>query len=264
MPETLGPARVVEQESSVADGLRLVHKQYASDLRMGRHAHEEWRFCLALKGSYTDSWRRGQRTRTPRQVSLHPAGEVHTTQFHTRATCFHVEFTRRWRERLLGDEGMSAEPHEFLAGRIPLLVEQIYSEFHNFEVCSSLVIEGLACELIGWTRRGLATETHAGAEWLFQARDYLHDQFREPIGLADVALAVQVHPTQLAREFKRRFHCSVGEYVRRLRVDFVCRHLPGKTPLADLALQAGFADQSHLTRVFKRITGRTPRQFGTR
>ena len=48
MPETLGPARVVEQESSVADGLRLVHKQYASDLRMGRHAHEEWRFCLAL------------------------------------------------------------------------------------------------------------------------------------------------------------------------------------------------------------------------
>lgn len=251
---------LVYRAATVADGLGLMQKRYPARLRMGRHAHDEWRFCLALRGSYTDSWRRGTRTRTPWQLSLHPAGEVHTTVFHSSATCFHIELARHWRERLLGDFGITNEPHEFLAGRLPLLAGQLYDEFRHADVCSPLILEGLACELIGWTARALRRDG-SGPPWVYKARDLLHDRFREPLRLQQVADELGIHPVHLARSFRREFGCTIGEYVRRIRVEFVSRQLRTDAKLTDLAFEAGFSDQSHLTRVFKRLTGLTPKQY---
>jgi AraC family transcriptional regulator len=251
---------VVAVEAGLTDGLRLIHRKYAAGSSMGRHSHDEWRFCLALSGSYTDSWRRGYRTREARHLSLHPAGEVHTSVFHTSTTCFHIEFARLWRQRLLADHGIPPEPQEFLIGRAPLLASQLYEEFRHRDRCSSLVVEGLAYELIGWSARELQRAS-SRARWLIAARELVHDQFNVTLSLAQIAEAVGVHPVHLAREFKREFGSTVGNYVRQLRVDFVSRRLSSDVALSDLALQAGFADQSHLTRVFKRLTGRTPREL---
>lgn len=272
--------------ASAPDGLRLFHKRYPAGMTMGRHAHEEWRFCLAVGGTYTDSWRRGQRTRTPGQLSLHPAGEVHTSVFHEPTICFHIELTGVWRERLLGDAGIAPEPQEFLGGRVPLIAEQIARESRHRDACSPLVLEGLACELIGWAARAsrsaagsasvaasasvsdsMPSTTRGGPAWIDELRDLLHDRFAEPIALRELAATVGVHPVHLARAFKRQFGCTIGEYVRRLRVEFVSRQLRvvgPATSLADLAAQAGFADQSHLTRVFKRLMGATPRDYRAR
>jgi AraC family transcriptional regulator len=252
-------ADVLVGEAGLTDGLRLIHRTYQAESRMGRHSHDEWRFCLALSGSYTDSWRGGYRTREARQLSLHPAGEVHTSVFHAPTTCFHIEFSRAWRQRLLGDRGISPEPQEFLVGRAPLLAGQLYDEFLEKDRCSALVVEGLAYELIGWSARESELASRR-ARWLTEARELVHDRFNATLTLAQIADAVGVHPVHLAREFRREFGSTVGDYIRRLRVDFVSRRL-SEAPLSDLALQAGFADQSHLTRVFKRLTGRTPRQL---
>lgn len=54
----------------------------------------------------------------------------------------------------------------------------------------------------------------------------------------------------------------LGEYVRRLRVDFACRELSNsRKPLAEIATTAGFCDQAHLSRTLKRFTGMTPVEF---
>jgi AraC family transcriptional regulator len=255
----MGATDRVLRDRTIADGLHLVHKTYPKGLRMGRHAHDEWRFCLALEGSYTDSWRRGYRTRSSWHLSLHPAGEIHTSVFHAASACFHIEFLGGWQDRLLGDAGIAPEPQEFLTGPVPLLAAQLFRASDDRDACSSLVIQGLACELIGWAGRELQMETRVPS-WLHHARDLLHDRFSESLCLHDIATIAGVHPVHLAREFRRHFGCTVGDYVRRLRVEYVSQRLSAETPLADLALQAGFSDQSHLSRVFKQVTGRTPRQ----
>jgi AraC-like DNA-binding protein len=178
---------------------------------------------------------------------------MHTSVFHTSTTCFHIEFTRHWRTRLLDDTGIAPEPQELLSGRVPVLAGQLYQEFRRSDVCSPLVLEGLACELIGWTARGLKHEARRPS-WVYQARDLLHDRFNETLRLTDVAEVTDVHPVHLAREFKREFGLTVGEYARQLRVEYVGRQLSTNVTLADLALQAGFSDQSHLTRVFALTT----------
>ena len=98
--------------------------------------------------------------------------------------------------------------------------------------------------------------------WLWRAQELLHARFSETVRLADVAREVAVHPAHLARVFKGQFGISVGSYVRRLRLDWAAVELErSDTSLAGVALTAGFADQSHFTRAFKRQLGITPSAF---
>jgi AraC-like DNA-binding protein len=89
----------------------------------------------------------------------------------------------------------------------------------------------------------------------------LHDRFRERLSVASIARTVAIHPVHLSRQFKQAFGQTIGEYVRRLRVEHVCRRLATEEDLPTLALEAGFSDQSHLTRIFKRVIGTTPARF---
>jgi AraC family transcriptional regulator len=71
-----------------------------------------------------------------------------------------------------------------------------------------------------------------------------------------------VHPAHLSRAFHRRFGSPVLAYVRRARVRAAADLLRRSSlALADVAAAAGFADQSHLTRVFKQATGVTPGRY---
>jgi AraC family transcriptional regulator len=93
-------------------------------------------------------------------------------------------------------------------------------------------------------------------------RELLRDRFSENLSLAEVAAAVNISADHLARSFRRCHGCTMGEYVRRLRVDFACRRLAAsEVPLVELALDAGFTDQSHFTKTFKRHMGVTPAVF---
>ena len=60
----------------------------------------------------------------------------------------------------------------------------------------------------------------------------------------------------------RRYGCTVGEYVRRLRIEFACRELSdSEKPLAFIAQNAGFFDQSHFSKTFKLLTGQSPAAY---
>jgi len=82
------------------------------------------------------------------------------------------------------------------------------------------------------------------------------------IGLGELAEIVGVHPTYLGRAFRAHYGLSVGEYGRRLRLAWAAAELArGEKPLAEIATSAGFADQSHFTRVFRRHIGTTPARY---
>lgn len=93
----------------------------------------------------------------------------------------------------------------------------------------------------------------------------LRSEYRGSLRISHVAAEVGTHPTHLSRVFRDRMGLPIGDYVHRLRVRYAGEALarPGAR-LADVAASAGFADQSHLTRVFKRVTGVTPAAFRKR
>jgi len=118
-------------------------------------------------------------------------------------------------------------------------------------------------ELMGETSRaGAMIEVNHRPRWLEQAKELLHERYAEPLKLTDIAREVSVHPVHLAQIFHKSYRCTVGDYVRRLRVERACHELANtELPLADIALAAGFCDQSHFTRIFKRLIGIAPSQY---
>ena len=110
---------------------------------------------------------------------------------------------------------------------------------------------------------------HAYARGLFEPHQrldrcvaHLDAHLMEVHRLAGVARIAGVHPMYLAKLFRRRFGCSMGEYLRRRRVAWACEQLARKGgTITDIALNAGFADHAHFTRTFVRVTGCTPRWY---
>jgi AraC family transcriptional regulator len=98
--------------------------------------------------------------------------------------------------------------------------------------------------------------------WLKQATEIVESRFLERLSLAEIASEVGVHRVHLSREFHKYNRCTVGEMIRRRRVQYASQLLANsRTSLAEIALVCGFSDQSHLSLLFKRYMGMTPSRF---
>lgn len=97
-----------------------------------------------------------------------------------------------------------------------------------------------------------------------QALSFIHANYGRDISLTDVAAAAHLSPYHLTRLFKKATGVSPHRYLVRVRVDSARALLSagaGERSLAEIAAAVGFADQSHLTRHFKRMLGVTPKQL---
>ena len=126
---------------------------------------------------------------------------------------------------------------------------------------SPLVAEGSALAMLARAARLYRSRLHRdhAPRWLTSAIDYLHAHHLERIDLGALARDIGVHPSRLAHEFRTRLGTSPGEYVRRLRLEWAAQQLrDGESSVAEVALRAGFYDQSHFSRMFRRHYGIAP------
>jgi AraC family transcriptional regulator len=129
---------------------------------------------------------------------------------------------------------------------------------------SALAIEGLVLEILAEAIRGKTSSTaeKKSPRWFCEVREFLHANFSESMQLEDLVRIADVHPVHLARVFRHQTGCTVGEYVRRLRLEFACGRVSSSNEsLCEIALAAGFTDQSHFTRAFKNRFGITPGEY---
>ena len=94
-----------------------------------------------------------------------------------------------------------------------------------------------------------------------RVRDYLSDNFAADIGLDELAATAGLSRAHMIRAFRKAFHITPHAYLTDVRVRQARRLLTLGKPLADVALDCGFADQAHLTRHFKARVGVTPGRF---
>jgi AraC family transcriptional regulator len=97
---------------------------------------------------------------------------------------------------------------------------------------------------------------------LKHAEELIRARHAEPLTLREIAAATNRHPVHVAREFRRHHGCTIGDYIRRLRIDSACHRLVGTDdPLVMIALACGFAGQAHFSSAFKRAKGMSPLQY---
>jgi AraC family transcriptional regulator len=246
--------------------LTLADVVYPAGVHLERHSHERAYFCLIRRGSYVETYGRRTRVCKPMTLAFHPPGEPHAETF---AGCpvasFNVEIGTEWLDRANELAGLLDQPAEFQGGEVAALGLRLFTEFRREDSDSALSMESFAMEILGAAARLNVTAGDAAQpRWLVNARELLDARFREPLTLRTIAQEARVHPVYFAAAFRRFQRCSVGEYLRRRRLEYARRKLADpELPLAEIALDAGFSDQSHLTRTFKRFTGKTPGEYRT-
>lgn len=244
-------------------GFTLTEREYAPDLVLPEHSHQEPDLCFVLAGSFTEVTGKQARRCRPRSVLFHPAGEAHSDHFHTSVRCFSLQFgTCGMDETPRSQPSVSNTSVNSPGGRLSQLAARLYREFSMPDPVSRTMIEGLALQMMAETFRQTTAPTHAAPLWLEEAKAILHEQFSDRPSLMNLATSVGVHPVHLAREFRRFYGCTITAYVLQRRLDFACQEmLNSRASLINIALAAGFFDQSHFARTFKAQMGMSPNQY---
>jgi AraC family transcriptional regulator len=159
-------------------------------------------------------------------------------------------------------ERVTYRQHAGIAG----MAAKLARELSMADDVAPLAIEAMALEmLVGAARAEREIGEKAAPPWLGRAQEFVHQHRFDRLTISAIAKVADVHPAHLARAFRRQLGSSVAGYVRRLRLEWAAHQLDtGELPICDLALQAGFADQSHFTRAFKRYAGMTPGAYRMR
>jgi len=252
-----------KSRSFEACGFRLTESVYAPGLKLPRHSHELAKFCFVISGDYVEASGGRAFKRRPLSLIFHPPDTTHSEAHNAPGSHFLVEVDARWLSYAREYHASLDRPVEFSDG-VPIhAVMQLYNEFRYSDTVSPLAIQGLAFELLAETsRRSLNERLQYPPRWLGQVTEKLRERFQENISLDELARDAGIHAVHLARVFRKFNRCTVGEYVRRLRVEYASRQLStSDAPLSEVASAAGFADQSHFSRVFKRHMGMLPTQF---
>lgn len=227
-----------------------------------KHSHEHAHVGFILSGGFTEKFERKALECKPLSVSYLSPGLTHTDDFRHGVHCLVFEIAPRRLERVRQLLTLK-EPIFVHGGQAAWLTMRLYHEARRTDEASSLAVEGLALEILAELSRQQAKVSEVKPpRWLQQARDVLHAQFPETLTHDGVAKLVGVHPVHLATVFRRHFACTIGEYVRRLRIEFASQRIAAADDsLCEVGLAAGFSDQSHFSKVFKQQTGMTPGQF---
>lgn len=239
----LGPAALIE----------TLHRPRATT---GRHTHGGPRLCLIVSGWYREMLGESEEERGYGSLLFYPPHLCHDDHFaSTGARCLNISLpvaavSETWLRR--GEVVRCGVQAVELAYRI-------YDGLRK-GVASSDLTRHIASLL-----SLLAEDSRVSSQWpdpVLQARRLVTECADSGIALSAVAESVAMDRFALARSFRTRFGCSVGEFRHRVLARRA-RHalLSTEAPLATIAHRIGFADQSHFTRVFKRYTGLPPGRY---
>jgi AraC-like DNA-binding protein len=239
-----------------------------------RHWHDEFQFCFIEAGSGELNYR-GTSYPTPSDslFLVHP-GEVHSNRPFSRAGC-------SYRTIFVSPNTVSRAATQ-IAGRrrdVPFFPTTVVYDRDTHEMflrvhqafenpASRLERESLLMDLL-IRLISLYSEERSledGAEGredtaIARVRDYLIEHYWKNVSLAELSNLASLSPYHLSRVFSSRVGLPPHAFQTQVRVNRAKLLLDVGSPISRAATETGFADQSHLTRHFKRVTGITPGQY---
>lgn len=223
------------------------------------HAHENAHLSFLLNGGCLERKKEPYGI-LPGMITYYSAGEFHQV-------CSVAGPTRRVNIELtpffFREHGLADQMIRGAINRNPdikfLMVKMCHELLLN-DGFSPTSIEMLLLELL--LRAKKQTSRHIQPGWVKVIYEYLNEAFTDKVTLQDLSLIAGVGPVTVSRYFPAYFGCTLGEYIRKLRIQKALGML--KSPsltMTEIALECGFFDQSHFIRTFKQIHGILPMSY---
>lgn len=241
-------------------GITLTDTVIESQEEIDWHYHENAYFTLILQGNLIESNKKNRYQCAAGSLLFRGRQEPHyDVQLENNTKFFNVEF---------GNDCLKEFPFEAnaLEGIINIENHDIkflfYKIFKETKICDDLAfpaIQMLLYEAFGQMLRFKQTKQKTQPAWTKKLKEILHCGYAEKFSLENLSNELNIHPAHLSRDFSKHFHCTFGEYVRKVRVERSFALLPEKNhSLTEIAFECGFSDQSHFLRCFKQFIGINP------
>jgi AraC family transcriptional regulator len=245
-------------------GFSVSEALYAEGVSLPRHCHANCYLTLVLSGTYSEKHSHCEFQWDEGALHLLPAGELHENQFATAVRLLRVKVEPSAVQRL-GEEHARclAEPREIAGPLSKWLGNRMIREFMAQDDIALLAMEGVLLEMLAESARS-SDDTHGSdaPNWLRRVRESLEDSYLQAPGLAALAAIAGVHPVHLSREFHKRYSMTIGEYIRKRRIEHASELLSNsELSMMEIASTCGFSDQSHFCALFKKLSGMTPVKF---
>lgn len=231
---------------------------HASARMVPVHAHAHVFFSMVVTGHYREWFGKTHWDARPLAMVLRPAQVEHRDEIGPDGTlllCVDIA-PSYW--NALADAGTRLQRHAFddrpMSHVALRLLRELCEKSAGWRGIAESLVSEMVAEYFTDARRVQRREPH----WLRRAIDRLHDDPANE-SLSAVAADLDLHPVHVSRMFKQHLGMTVSQYLRELRLQQVTRGLlESRKPLAALADDHGFADQSHMTREFSRATNWSP------
>jgi AraC-like DNA-binding protein len=250
-----------------------LHRGTSVDRPVPRHWHEEFQLCLIEEGEGDLTYRGARHLTPPASLFVVHPGESHSNSSFTRAGCsYRTIFVatgvfRRSAAELFGrDRGVPFFPSTMIFDA------EVLARFHRLHVAFEEPAPALEREslLLNFSTDLLARYGEQRATLdvpalkqtsVERAREYLAENYAENVTLERLARLAGLSPFHFSRLFREQFGMPPHAFQNQVRVARAKSLLATGFAVSRVAAQTGFADQSHLTRQFKRLTGVTPGQY---
>ncbi|HUP49126.1 MAG TPA: AraC family transcriptional regulator, partial [Thermoanaerobaculia bacterium] len=240
-------------------GFVVERVHYAAGYRREPHSHETLGITLVLDGHLRERVRGVEEDSSALSVVVKPAGTVHENEVGPRGACT-IAVTILDSEALLDDArdlGTWRWSHPG-TGVQPLLA----LGRALVQPSSATDPEEMVHELLGEVTGAPATRPGDAPSWIRRARETLDDLGPEGIEVRALADSLRVHPVSLTRAFRRAYGIPVTRYRRLVRLRRAAEQLAGtEQSLSAVAQLAGYADQPHMCREIRSLTGLAPAVF---
>lgn len=245
-------------------GIDEVFHAFFSDHAYPQHTHEAWTLLIVDSGAITYDLERREHGSVPDQVTLLPPRVPHDGRAANRAG-FQKRVLYLSAESLDGVGAAVDAPglrDPLLRTRIHQLHRAVDGPGDELEAESrlALVLERLQAHL---HRRTTIGPAYRDVQLAATLRDLLDARFVEGVALHEAGMILGAGPAHLVRSFSREYGIAPHQYLLGRRIDRARKLLLTGDRPGEVAVAAGFHDQSHFTRHFKKVVGTTPARYAS-
>jgi AraC family transcriptional regulator len=238
-------------------GVLITETEHGPDSSLGFHDHEAPNINFVLGGSHVERFRSREMYCGRGSLVVKPGGAVHANQYgHAGSHAVIVEFP----SAAGADWSQVFEEVRWVEGGLPSAhAWQVVGEARQQTTGWELRVEEsllALCAEIAQRQPGTNAQSNS---WFSNVREYLESNHEQELTIRGTAAVFGVHPVYLTRAFRKRFGCTVAQFIRRKRLDRAVREITSTSKkMAEIAVECGFYDQSHLTNVLRDVTGLSP------
>ena len=243
-------------------GLTVAEVRHAPEIRLEEHAHVFAGIVIVIRGCYCERFDGKRSHHPPGTVLVKPARHLHENRFDACGSLVvYVEVEPKFFVQLFGEEAPLRQANRIVGAMSAPSMRDLVRNLRDGQVA---VVMASAVDLLSavLARRRIASPRGPEPSWFQGAMLRLSTSGATAGTIDTIASAIGINRSHMSRVFQRMLGCSASEFVQMCRFEEALEMVHSTNlPLATIASQAGFCDQSHMSRSFKKYAGTSPSQL---